>query len=308
MKTLHTTLAAVAAVFVAASTFGQTQLPAPSGDLLKEAQQKIRDGDLEGAKPLLEKAVAASPDARQPHQQLGILLDLMGQYDAARKHLEMAIDHAESDEGRISARRAMAMSYGFTDDCANAAKYETPNYDYYLKAKDFYMAGEMANELARVCLEAGDLATAEKWYRAGYEAGPQEPDIKPDRKDLWDFRWEHAQARLAARRGNAAEAQKHVAAAKAILDKETNPDQAQFFPYLTGYVAFYTGDYKTALAELQKGNQRDPFILSLIAQTYEKLGQQDQAMEYYRKVLTINIHNPTGAFSRPLAKKKLGVS
>ena len=97
-----------------------------------------------------------------------------------------------------------------------------------------------------------------------------------------------------------------MAAAKAILDKGANPNQAVFFPYLVGYVAFYGGDYQTALAELQKANQKDPFILSLIARTYEKTGGQAQAMEYYRKILEFNMHNPPNAFARPLAKKKLG--
>ena len=131
-------------------------------------------------------------------------------------------------------------------------------------------------------------------------------ETPPAQKDLWSFRWEHAQARLAARRGNKAEAQKHVEAAKAFLDKGTNPQQAQFFPYLTGYVAFYGGDYKTALAELQKANQNDAFIEVLIAQTYEKLGDQAKAMEYYKKVLASNGHNPPAAYARPLAKKKVG--
>jgi Tfp pilus assembly protein PilF len=53
-------------------------------------------------------------------------------------------------------------------------------------------------------------------------------------------------------------------------------------------VAFYGGDYATALAELQKANQNDPLIL--IAQTYEKTGAKDRADEYYRKVLTSNAH------------------
>jgi tetratricopeptide (TPR) repeat protein len=128
-------------------------------------------------------------------------------------------------------------------------------------------------------------------------------------KDLWNFRWEHAEARIAARRGNKSEAQKHVAAAKAILDKGViDKAQQAFFPYLTGYVAFYTGDYKTAIADLQQANQRDPFILALLAQAYEKSGQKDQAMDLYKKILTMNIHNPTGAFSRPLAKQKVGTS
>ena len=173
-------------------------------------------------------------------------------------------------------------------------------------AKDAFTSGEIANELARICLESGDLAAAQKWYQTGYDVGLREPNIAPARKDLWDFRFEHAQARLAARRGQAAEAQKHVAAAKTVLDKGTNPDQAAFFPYLVGYVAFYGGDYKAALTALQQGNQSDPFILSLIAQACEKLGDDAQAKEYYKKILASNAHNPTNAFARPLAKKKLG--
>jgi hypothetical protein len=60
--------------------------------------------------------------------------------------------------------------------------------------------------------------------------------------------------------------------AKAALDRSNNPDQAQFFPYLTGYVAFYGGDYKTAIAELGRASQEDPFILVLLAESYEKSG------------------------------------
>ena len=123
--------------------------------------------------------------------------------------------------------------------------------------------------------------------------------------DLWEFRWEHAQARIAARRGDKAGAQKHVAAAKAILDKGTNPQQAPFFPYLAGYVAFYLGDYKTALDELQKSNQNDPFIQCLIGQTYEKLGDKEKALEYYKKAAGTTAHNPPGAYARLFARKKV---
>ena len=64
-------------------------------------------------------------------------------------------------------------------------------------------------------------------------------------------------------------------------------------------------DYKTAIADLQKADQRDPLILALIAESYEKSGDRSEAMDYYRKVLASNAHNPTNAFARPLAKKKL---
>ena len=59
------------------------------------------------------------------------------------------------------------------------------------------------------------------------------------KRQLWEFRWESAQARIAVRRENQPDAQKHLAAAKSILEKGTNPEQTPFLPYLDGYVAFY---------------------------------------------------------------------
>jgi tetratricopeptide (TPR) repeat protein len=239
----------------------------------------------------------AAPDLLRQGRQM----DLDGQYAEARKLFGKAIELASTPQAKAQALRSMAISYAFEGDCGNAAKYEGPLYETYLASKSFFEAGETADELARVCIDAGDLDAAYRWYRNGHEAGLNEPEEK--QKDLWNFRWEHALGRIAARRGNKAEAQKHVEAAKAILDRGANPQQAQFFPYLAGYVAFYGGDFKTALAEFQKANQNDPFILAMIAQTYAKLGDEAQASDYYRKALASNAHNPPNAFARRLAKK-----
>ncbi len=286
--------------------------PDPAADLLKQGQQSLREGKLDEAlsafRSAAAKGSAGSPTAVTAAIQAGSVLDLMGQYNQARAEFGKAIDAAPTPADKARATRAMAVSYAFERDCNGAAKYEAPLFQSYIGASDFFSAGEVANELARICLESGHVDQAATWYQRGHEAGLKEPGIKPDRKDLWEFRWEHALARLAARRGQAAEAQKHVAAARAVFDRGTNPQQAPFVPYLVGYVAFYGGDYKTALSELQKGNQNDPFILSLIAQSYEKLGDQPKSLEYYRKVLTFTGHNPTNAFARPLAKKKVGGS
>ena len=276
-----------------------------TADPLRQAQRLTREGNLEEAATLYRQALEKAPDSFPANSGMGVLMDLMGRYTDARRYFSKALEIAPAPQNKAQALRSMAMSYAFENDCRNAEKYESRLYDTYLAAPDFYQAGEMADELARVCLESGDLDSAYNWYKKGYDAGLREPGIKPERKDLWEFRWEHAQARIAARRGNMPEAQKHVAAAKAILDKGTNPAQAPFFPYLTGYVAFYGGDYKAALADLQKANQNDPFILSLIARTYEKLGERAQAVEYYRKVMRFTTHNPPNAFARPLARKKL---
>ena len=281
-----------------------TALAQTNDDLIKQARKLNNEGHQDQALALYTQVLQADPRSYQAHLGAGIVLDLDGKYDDARKHFAKAIEVAPP-ENKAQAMRNMAFSYAFERKAADAARYEQPLYDEDIAGKNFFAAGEVANELARIYLESGDLDNAQKWYAMGHEAGLKQTDIKPDGIDLWNFRWEHAQARIAARRGKRADAQKHVAAAKAILDKGTNPQQAPFFPYLEGYVAFHLGDTKAAIAALQKADQRDPFILVLLAQAYEKSGDKTQAIEYYRKVLASNNHNPTNAFARPIAKKKL---
>ena len=92
---------------------------------------------------------------------------------------------------------------------------------------------------------------------------------------------------------------------KGLLDKGTNEDQQIQYPYLVGYADLYLKDYQGAIASLQRADQRDPFILNLLAQAYEKSGDPVHAREYYTQVLTSNAHSPNNAFARPLARKKL---
>ena len=153
-------------------------------------------------------------------------LDLDGNYAEARKDFAKALEMGGTLQVQAQARRSLAVSYAFEGDCKNAVKYEGPLYEIDLASKSYFEAGETADELARICIDAGDLDQAYQWYQKGHDAGLNEPEEK--QKDLWSFRWEHAQARIAARRGNKAEARKHVEAAKAILDKGSNPQQAQW--------------------------------------------------------------------------------
>jgi tetratricopeptide (TPR) repeat protein len=286
-----------------------TQAPAQrqQPEFIRQGQQLMREGKLDEALALYRQTLQSMPLSLPANIATGNVLDLMGKGDDARKYFQKAIHIADTPERKASANRAIAMSYAFEGNCKKTVEYEQKVFDYFVGVQDFFQQGEIADEAARVCIDSGDLDAALRWYKDGHDAGLKEPDIKPARVDLWNFRWEHAQARIAARRGNLAEAQDHVTAAKAILDKGTNPEQAPFFPYLNGYVAFYGQDYKTALEELLKANQNDPFIQCLLGQTYEKLGEKDRAIESYRKAAAATAHNPPAAYAVPFAKKRLAL-
>jgi tetratricopeptide (TPR) repeat protein len=231
-------------------------------------------------------------------------LDLKGDYTEAHEHLTKAIALAPATSN-AQAQRAMAVSYAFEGNAFKAAEFELQVFNARLAKQDSVGAAEICNELARIYLETGDSDHAYKWYKMGYNTVAKKPDLTEADKGLWLFRWESAQARVAARRGNADEAQQHVSAARTALDKAKNPEQEKFYPYLTGYVAFYTGDTDKAIVELQKADQHDPLILALLGEAYEKLGHAAEAKIHYQKVLESNAHNPANAFARPLANKKL---
>jgi len=269
-------------------------------------------------------ALTAAPlfaQAQPTPMQEASRLDTQGQTKEARVIFQRLIDEAPDAAAKAQAQRAMAMSYAFDGDCPNTAKYEEMVIAYWATREQaepqnaFYQQGEMANEAARICIDVGALDVAEKLYRRGTELGLKEPEPKTHPKSLWDYRLAHALARLAARRGNAAEAQKQVAQARKILDSDTTMARAQerFYPYLTGYVALYTNDLKGAETELNRalaiqGNQSDPFMTLLLAMTYEKLGDSAKAKALYEKSYSLaTAHNPPSAYARPYTRKKLGV-
>lgn len=247
-------------------------------------------------------------------------LDSEGRTREARALFEALIASAPDDAARAQARRAMAMSFAFDGDCANAAMLEEQVIAYW-KTREaaepqnaFYQQGEMANEAARVCIDAGDLKTAERYYRLGRELGLKEPEPKKNPASLWEYRTEHALARLAARRGDRRAAERHVAAARTWLERDTvmAGPQRRFLPYLEGYVALYLKDYATAESKLKEalaaqGNQNDPFFHYLLAETYAAQGKAAEARELYQLAYDkAGGHNPPAAFTRPNARKKLG--
>lgn len=263
---------------------------------------------------------AAAQQRRSGPMRDAVQADLAGNTKVARTIIQQIIDTATAPADRAAAQRAMAMSYAFDGDCANTMRYERMVIDYW-KTREiaepqnaFYQQGEMADEGARVCIDSGDLDAAESAYRLGYQLGNMEPAPRTHPRSLWDFRLAHALGRIAARRGNAAEAMDQIAKARRALDRDSTmaAQQERFFPYLVGYVAFHTGDLATAESEIKKAVEasggRDPFQHALLGMIYEKQGRADAAQVEYRNAYDgATSHNPPAAFARPFARKKLGI-
>lgn len=259
------------------------------------------------------------PSPLQQAMQPAVQLDLAGRTKEARVIFQELLDSTSAPAARAQLQRAIAMSYAFDGDCVQTIAHELPVIGYWKTREQaepqnaFYQEGEMADEAARVCIDAGDLANAEQWYRAGYAYGIAEPAPKTHPVSLWDFRLAHALARIAARRGDRAEAQRQVARARQALDADSSiaRQQERFFPYLTGYVALYTGDLPAAHTQLQKavamrGNESDPFLWYLLALTFHHEGRAAEAVATYQKAYGLaRAHNPPSAFVRHTLRGKV---
>src|SRR5574338_1231531 len=181
-------------------------------------------------------------------------LDIDGKHAEARAIFQKLIDNAPDPAAKAAAQRRMAMSHAFEGHCPVTIRYEEMVIDYWKTQEQadpqnaFYQEGEMANEAARVCIDAGDLDAAERMYRRGSELGLREPGPKTHPKSLWDYRLAHALGRIAAQRGDKAEAERQVAEARKILDSDPKmaEQQERFFPYGVGYVALYTNELPKA--------------------------------------------------------------
>ena len=287
-------------------SLGQAQQPADAAKQsprLLEALKVLGSGKVDEAVAALRTVVAAEPQSFDAHLALGRALDMQGNHAEARKELEHAVTLA-TDQNRNQALAALAISWAFESKPDESARYYQRVVDAEMQNNRAGAAGA-ANALGRIYLESGNLDKAEQWYRTGYETSKQQPDQTTEQLALWEMRWHNAQGRIAARRKNAAAANKHAQEAKMFLEKSKNENQRIFQPYLTGYIAFYTGDYKRAVDDLLQSDQSDPFILGLIAQAYDKLGDKAKAREYFEKVLALPGHSINAAFSWPQARRYL---
>jgi tetratricopeptide (TPR) repeat protein len=273
-------------------------------DLINQAHRLDLAGKPDAAIALYRQVLERDADSFDAHYGIARALDLTGHYAEARRHFGKAIELAP--EGvKDQALRMMGVSYVFTGDSGKAAHYFRQVFKRQTASGNFVSAAEVANELGRVYLECGDLDSASRWYRMGYVTATRQPTRSASEIDLADLRWAHAQARIAARRGDSEEARRQEAVVKELLDKGTNPDQQIQQPYVLGYVHFYLKEYGGAVEALQKADASDPFILVLLGEAYEQWGNQARARESYRKALASTSHAVNNAFARRIARRKL---
>jgi Flp pilus assembly protein TadD len=121
-------------LLAAAVVFAQPPQGAPPPESVRQAQELLRDGKLAEAQAAYRKAAAESPASPQVNNAAGVAFDLMGKSKEGQKYFQKAIELSANPQAKAQAQRAMAMSFAFEGDCANAGKYEQMVIDYWVSA------------------------------------------------------------------------------------------------------------------------------------------------------------------------------
>jgi tetratricopeptide (TPR) repeat protein len=280
---------------------------------------------LVAALPIVASAQGGPSTPQADSLQEASKLDLAGDYPRARAIFQKLIDGAPDPAAKAQAQRALAISYAFSGECASSAILENHVIAYWATREQaepqnaFYQEGEVSDEAARICFDAGDYDAAEKYYRRGSDLGLREPEPKTHPASLWDFRLTHALARINVRRKNFEKAWQLVDRARKILDsdKAMAAQQERFYPYLMGYVGLYEEiesfperlsdhvDVARFLREATeaKGNENDPYFHWLLAAYRSDL---DAVISECHKALDrATAHNPPSAYVHAHAKECL---
>ena len=278
--------------------------PARVEALFAEARAHDAAGRHEEAVAAYDRLLAEDPDSFDGHYWIARALDLAGRYDEAREHFARALELA-SESQRDQTTRMLGIAWVFGSNAEEASGYYRQVFDARLAAGNHPGASEVANEIGRMYLELGDVDRAEQWYRTGYDTAAREQGRSGAQADLAELRWAHAQGRIAARRGLADEAARHVAAVEALVAKGSNAGQEPQLAYLRGYVAFHLGDAAAALEALDAADRDDPFIQLLMAQAAERQGDHARARGHYERIMESTSHGLTAAIARPIARERL---
>jgi len=162
------------------------------------------------------------------------------------------------------------------------------------------------NAMARINLENGRLAEAMKNYEKGYESVPGS-NLPEDQKQTWLGRLHHGKARTLAKMGKHEEAWAEAETIKRMIE-QGGEGAKQYWPayhYLAGYVKIEAGEYAQALEHLKQADPNNPFDTMLLARTYEKLGQKDDAKKAYQRVVDSQWPGIERPLVYPEAKRKL---
>jgi tetratricopeptide (TPR) repeat protein len=232
-------------------------------------------GDEPAALAKFEAAAKAKKDDAPLHVEIGTLYRNAGKKDEARAAFALALDHADKDDIKLKALRALADLALATNDVDGAKKYFEQNIK--LKPKD----PQLRTELGDALLVAGRFDDAIASYREAEKLLGGDPQKKME---------------IIARIGQTMKEKGDATGAIAEYRRAIKIAPKGYFlenELTTRIVEIYRekGTIPELLAEFEKAwpeNKRGFFEWDTLAGLYENVGRNDESVAAYRKAIAKN--------------------
>ena len=230
-----------------------------------------------------KKSAELNPEFGFSQRKIGLNQVYMGQYDEGRASIRLAIEMEPTPLGKVVDLEAIAFSYLYEGQ---------PQQTLAEISKAVELAAE-ANLPVRLALihsgicylhtELGSLDKAEQSLAACKEvvAGAE---LTPAAVDNFADQALFNEAFIAAKRQDFETALAKADELKASIDAGADPEEIEGHHLLMGLIYLEEGEHAQAIKHLAQADQDDPSTFYLLAKAESGAGNQEKAVELYRKV------------------------
>src|SRR5262245_30478039 len=270
------------------------------------AELLMKMGRFEDSIAQYRKALEIDPNFVNAH--MGIAMDLlyMGKPTEAAAELDAMTKKARTDGERRTALFASTVANVDGGKTAKALAEVDKQYALGDKTKD---AAAMAGDLVlrgNILLELGKPAEADKQFQLASKM-IQESNLSSQIKENNQRFVHYNDARVALAKKDFAKAKAEAAEFLKMTEAVNNPNQVKLAHELAGSIALAEKDYDTAIAELQKANNQNPYNAYRLCKAYQAKGDAAKAAESCKQAADFNsLPNLNYAFIRAKAKAGAG--
>lgn len=271
-------------------------------------QVLVNTGNLDGAKTAFERAIKLDGSTPRVYSFVGNVYLLRDDYKKAREYYNKSLSMKAPGTAPFGAYTGLAYSYIYEGQYDPAIKVLETFKDEYIKTGGSQQFPEVFiwNAIARAYLESNRPDLAIDNYKKGYATVP-DSKIDDQQKMIWLGRLHHGTGRALAKMGKPEEAWKEAETIKTMIENGGEPGK-QFWPsyhYIAGYLKYEAGDYPAAIEHMKQSDLTDPFHMLILARSYEKSGDAENARKWYKAIVDSKTVNIERAISYPEAKSKL---
>jgi tetratricopeptide (TPR) repeat protein len=248
---------------------------------------------------------ALETDSNFSNSRFGVASNLMyqGKHEAARAELWKLQEHARNDGDQRLALFAAAVTYADEGNYDRAVEELQKEYAVAEKAGDNAAMSADVTAIGDVLLEAGKPGQAKQRYVQALQL-QERSDLPAEVKEDAQLVHHYNLGRVAVGSRDLAAAQQHATAFLKGATAKKNDGETRLAHQLAGAIALEEKQFGQAIAELNQGNQQDPYTLYRLGLAYQGSGDAGKAADFFRRAANQNtLPTLNHAFVRTKAKK-----